>query len=201
MSIAQVEHIDVFMALPNAVNAANALFNLHWVPWQVEVDQPIRSLEVQTFCCRISAHQDVDLAAQEPLLHVISVDADEPFGLRVSILSALTGIGANEHAGVDMPQPGDDVGQCVEKPRKDDGLPYPSSAVDTALLQRIEQDLHLRGRTTEVFERHQHRRQTTSLPCQIVGRTVLQHRSDNVFVVFIVFSGQPGLKVNLCWIV
>lgn len=134
----------MLVALPNTVDAANPLFNLHRVPWQVEVNKQVRGLEVQTFCCSIGAHQDIDLAAQEALLHVVSFDADKPLGLRVGILSPLPGIGADAHAGVDMPQPGDDVGQCIVEPGKDDGLPYPSCALDTAFLQRVEQHLHLR---------------------------------------------------------
>ena len=86
------------MALADAVDAADALLDLGRVPGQVEVDQVVGGLEVQALGRGIGADQDVDLAAQEALLDLLALDADQLAGLRVGVLAATAGVGPDQEA-------------------------------------------------------------------------------------------------------
>jgi hypothetical protein len=75
--------------LPDAVDAADALLDLHRIPRQIVIDQEIGSLEIEPLGRGVGADQDVDLTTDEPVLDLVPFDADPVARRRIDITPAL----------------------------------------------------------------------------------------------------------------
>ncbi len=121
--IAEVEDKDIFVFLPDAVDTSNPLFDFHWIPAEVEIDQQVGCLQVQTLGGGVGAYQDVNLLAQEPLLDLFTVHINHLARAGVIILSPPARIGAGDHARVGLAQTVDNVRERIVKTGEDDSLP------------------------------------------------------------------------------
>jgi hypothetical protein len=131
------------MRLSDAVDSADSLFDLHWIPREIVIDQQIGGLEVQAFGGRIRTNQDIDLSPQEPVLNFLSIDTPKAPCVRIKILAAFSGIRSDEHGGVDFPQTVDKVTEGVIKSRKDNRLLDPA-AREFPLLENRQQLVHFK---------------------------------------------------------
>src|SRR5690606_3378497 len=81
---------------PNAVDAANPLFDSHEVPGHVVVDEPITGLEVESFRHGIGTKQNPHLiACTEQILDLLLGELLPGSGLWVPAASAVTGVTGN----------------------------------------------------------------------------------------------------------
>src|SRR5438477_822175 len=56
----EIEH-EHFAGLPDPVDTADALFNRHRIPRQVEIDQSVAELDIASFAARLRAKQNICL--------------------------------------------------------------------------------------------------------------------------------------------
>ena len=123
------------MALSDTVDAANALLDLHGVPRQVEVDQPVGRLQVEAFSGSVGTDENVDLAAHESVLDLFPIHAYETAALHIPILATTPGVGADQHPWSGPLQARHEITERVIEAREDDGLLDATCASDPAPSQ------------------------------------------------------------------
>src|SRR5690606_21326609 len=91
-SVTKVQHVDVLVALSNAVDTADALLDLHGVPSKIEIYEQVGGLEVQALCRGVGADKDIELPLQKESFHLLALDRAHRPQLRVVVFSALSGV-------------------------------------------------------------------------------------------------------------